>query len=58
MTRGSPAVVIVPNAAEPNTPFGAPSGGVFVTLKISARISSAWSVASGTRRMRAKSRLR
>ena len=22
MTRGSPAVVIVPNAAEPNTPFG------------------------------------
>ena len=40
-TRGSPAVVIVPKAADPSAPFGAPRGGVFVTLNTSARSSSA-----------------
>ena len=39
MTRGSPAVVIVPKAAEPTVVFAAPNGGVFVRLKISARTS-------------------
>ncbi len=39
MTRGSPAVVIVPKAAEPNDVFGLFSGGVFVKLKISMRNS-------------------
>jgi hypothetical protein len=33
MTRGSPAVVIVPTAAAPTVVFGAPNGGVFVRLR-------------------------
>src|SRR4051794_15335617 len=38
-SRGFPALVIVPNAALPNEPFGSLSGGVFVTLNTSARNS-------------------
>ena len=37
MTRGSPADVIVPNAADPWVVFGAPKKGVFVRLNASAR---------------------
>src|SRR5262245_5890963 len=58
MTRGSPAVVIVPNAADPTVVFGGPSGGVFVKLKNSARHSIALPGETGTRRMTARSRLR
>jgi hypothetical protein len=57
-TRGSPAEVIVPNAADPKTPFGAPSGGVFVTLNTSARSSSERLVPRRTRRIKARSRFR
>src|SRR6185369_4000047 len=39
MTRGSPAEVMEPKPAEPRTVFGAPSGGVLVRLKNSARNS-------------------
>ena len=41
-TRGSPAVVMVPNAADPDTPLGLPSGGVLVTLKTSAEFESVY----------------
>src|SRR5262245_44361376 len=58
MTRGSPAAVIVPKAAAPKVPFGAPRKGVFVRLKNSARNSSALLAGSCTRRMRAMSRFR
>src|SRR6187200_2958026 len=58
MTRGSPAAVIVPKAADPTVVFGAPNGGVLVALNASARISNAWFTESGTRRISARSRLR
>src|SRR5262245_37313671 len=58
MTLGSPAVVIVPKAAEPTVAFGAPNGGVLVALNASARTSSAWLAEIGTRRINARSRLR
>ena len=58
MTRGSRAVVIVPNAGEPRTPLGAPQAGVFVTLKASIRSSSREPAGSATWRMRARSRFR
>src|SRR5262245_18586613 len=58
MTRGSPAVVIVPNAADPTVVFGAPSGGVLVMLKNSARNSNASPAETGPRRISARSRLR
>ena len=51
-------LVIVPNAAEPNVPFGAPSGGVLVRLNTSARSSAPCSRGRGNRRMTARSRLR
>jgi hypothetical protein len=38
-TRGSPAEVMEPKPAAPATVAGAPSGGVLVTLKASARNS-------------------
>jgi len=57
-TRGSPAAVIVPNAADPTVVFGARKGGVFVTLNTSARISKARAPESGMRRITARSRLR
>ena len=47
-TRGSSAVVIVPNAARSlATPFGAPRFGVFSRLNTSARSSSAAAGANG-----------
>src|SRR6185295_1717140 len=58
MTRGSPAVVIVPKFAAPSTALGLPSGGVLRRLKASARSSSAVPVVTGTRRESTRSTLR
>ena len=57
-TRGSPAEVIVPNAADPTVVLGAWKGGVFVTLNTSTRNSRALVPESSTRRITARSRLR
>src|SRR3989442_13192358 len=54
-TRGSPAVVIVPKSAAPNTALGLPSGGVLSRLNASARSSSAVPAPTGTRRLNARS---
>ena len=58
MTRGSPADVIVPNAALPRTPFGLFSGGVFVRLKISVRNSTLRASPRDVRLMKATSAVR
>src|SRR5437879_3521570 len=54
-TRGSPADVIDPNPGDPITVFGAPSGGVFVRLKTSARTSAVYLSRNLTPLMRARS---
>src|SRR5918999_816000 len=58
MTRGSPAVGMLPNSADPATSLGFPSGGVFSRLDTSARNSIAPPLRSGRRRLSDRSTLR
>src|SRR5262245_31364816 len=55
MTRGSPAVVIVPKLEAPSTAFGLPNGGVLRRLTASARNSTSGPTEIGIRRLSARS---